>query len=168
MWGKARKRRTAKIEVTTVVGAVRSIGETLEAPLSGTACVTYQATVRFRTDGVPLAWQQHQIVRFELESEHHGTVLVDAPEARVLMLERPLDTRDVERETAFLQPYGMVPRDDLSFFEVAIVPGQRVAVRGVLASETAPAGELPFRDAGRPVTRLVPHPEHELTIGEAP
>lgn len=151
-------------ETATVVGKVRAEG-TIEAALSGKACVAYEARLRARRYGVAVAPElvRKVMVPFVLETES-GSVRVDGDTFELSLPVVPLIPRNLAREAVLAQSFGIeAGMHEISCDEVRVEPGQRVAVHGVVAIDTTP-GEG-YREAGRRIT-LLPHPEHALTIGE--
>ncbi len=187
LWGpraQARKRlersthtTIADGEIVTLTGAVRARGDLLEAPLTGTPCVLYEAVGRLysasgngnqRTlDGTVF---EQKLVPFELETAD-GVVLVDGEHAEVALPRTPCIPRRIDRERTFLLERGQSAEDIryAGFDELRILPGDKIRVQGMVVVDIDPGGvdERDYRaDAPRRI-RVVPHADHPLTIGRA-
>jgi hypothetical protein len=105
-------------------------------------------------------------VPFDLETRD-GIVLVDATATTIVDLVRaPVIPRSIERERLFLTthaaPGGL---STAAFEEVCVMPGDRVAVKGIAVIEAVPgAEERGYRDIAQRA-RIVGRPDHPLTIG---
>lgn len=187
LWGpraRARKRldsgkRTtiADREIVTLTGIVRARGELIEAPLTGTPCVLYEAVGRIYSG---IAHRNHRdleaevveqkLVPFELETAD-GVVLVECETAEVELPRLPCIPRRMDRERTFLLERGQSAEQlrYAGFDELRIIPGDRIRVQGMAIVEQDPGAgdERGYREDAPRRIRLVPHAEHPLTIGRA-
>ena len=187
LWGpraRARKRldggkRTtvADREIVTLTGRVRARGELLEAPLTGTPCVLYEAVGRVYSGAVHRNSRdleaevvEQKLVPFELETAD-GIVLVECETAEVELPRLPCIPRKIDRERAFLVERGQSAEQIryAGFDELRIVPGDKIRVQGMAIVEQDPTAtdERGYREDAPRRIRLVPHAEHPLTIGRA-
>lgn len=157
------------LAIATIEGTVQLAEAQLVAPRSGRTCVLYLAHGQLPSGapGDPPSYSYEQrAVAFELVTTN-GVVLVDAEAAELELAARSLIPRNLERERAFLIAHGH-PAQDLrgsAFQELAITPGERLRIRGMVQIERArPTGELGYREAA-PRIRLVTPPDGRLTIG---
>lgn len=187
LWGpraRARKRldaakRTtiADHEIVTLTGVVRAIGGMLEAPLTGIACVLYEAVGRVYGEkvgrnarDVEATVIEQNLVPFDLETAE-GLVRVEAARAEVEMPRIPCIPRRIDRERTFLLEHGQSVEmiRYAGFDELRIVPGDKIRVQGMAIIDADPSAttESGYRDGGPRRIRLVPHADHPLTIGRA-
>ncbi len=187
LWGpraRARKRldaakRTtiADREIVTLTGTVRSLGEMLEAPLTGTACVLYEAVGRIysgdahrNSRDLDAEVVEQKLVPFGLETAE-GMVLVECETAEVELPHLPCIPRKIDRERAFLLERGQSAEQIryAAFDELRIIPGDKIRVQGMVIIEQDPTAtdERGYREDAPRRIRLVPHAEHPLTIGRA-
>jgi hypothetical protein len=176
IWGpraRARRRlargvqRIAEGEVVTLVGTVRQLGDLVEAPLSGRACIAYDAAYLTPRGSNPTVIHQRSMTAFELVTAD-GPVLVEQTETLDVALPViPVIPRKLGREQGFLERHSRSPGDAAgSTAEEAIVePGDKIAVQGVVVLDAVDHGDHGYRDAPTRV-RLVGHPKHPLTIGK--
>ena len=187
LWGpraRARKRLDAGTkttiadrEIVTLTGVVRAHGDLLEAPLTGIPCVLYEAVGRVYGElvgrnarNIEAEVVEQKLVPFELETAD-GIVLVAADTADVELPRIPCIPRRMDRERTFLRERGQSAEQirHAGFDELRIVPGDKIRVQGMAIVEIDPSAttERDYRaDVPRRI-RLVPHPDHPLTIGRA-
>jgi len=158
----------------TVFGTIRESTTSLEAPLSGRACLLFHAHAELPEldptgEGEFVVHTTRRMVPFELDTPS-GVVFVDATEADVDIKPTGIPERDAERERAFLVGHGRGPEVArvAVFREVVLSPGMRVAVHGVALVEEDPNAERGYRDAAPTRTRIVAHASYPLAIGRAP
>jgi len=187
LWGpraRARKRldagkRTtiADREIVTLTGVVRARGDLLEAPLTGTPCVLYEAVGRIysavahrNSRDLEAEVVEQKLVPFELETAD-GVVLVDCESAEVELPRLPCIPRKIDRERTFLLERGQSAEEVryAGFDELRIVPGDKIRVQGMAIVEQDPgdSAERGYREDAPRRIRLVPHAAHPLTIGRA-
>jgi hypothetical protein len=176
IWGpraRARRRlahgvkRLAEGEVVTLVGRVHPIGDLVEAPLSGRACIAYDVAYITQRGANPTAIHERSMTSFELVTTD-GRVLVERTEHLDIALPMiPVIPRKLGREQRFLDARGRSRGDAAnSTAEEAIVePGDRIAVQGVPVLDPLHHGDHGYRDAPTRI-RLIAHAQHPLTIGE--
>ena len=163
------QRELADNTAVTLIGTVKLVGEPLVAPLSGTPCVAYRSRARERSQGGymgamqdTLEWTRQRMTAFVLVTKERE-VIVDGEEATLTVRPAPIIPRKIEREVEFMREVApdFSPRS-VSFDEVVITPGTRIAVHGLAQYSVVP-GEAQFRDAPSEV-RVVAHANHPLTI----
>lgn len=178
----ARKRMRAALQslddhaVVTLRGKVRALGNQLEAPLSGTACVAHRSSVRIyggrrkSAVGPRRALDDEslcEMVSFALVTAD-GELIVDGANPELAIRPHPVIPRRLEREAAFLRRIGI--DDDpaeAGFDEIVITDGMKVTVHGVARLEVTPSSseETNYRDAPRRM-RITGDDAHPLTISE--
>jgi hypothetical protein len=187
LWGpraRARKRldrgeRTtiADREIVTLTGVVRARGELLEAPLTGTPCVLYEAVGRVysavanrNSRDLEAEVFEQKLVPFELETAD-AIVLVECETAEVELPRLPCIPRRIDRERTFLLERGQSAETIryAGFDELRIIPGDKIRVQGMAIIEVDPGSgsERGYREDAARRIRLVPHADHPLTIGRA-
>lgn len=160
-------------DAVTLTGVVIAGDQVLEAPLSGTTCVFWSVEARVierqqRKVKVTDAFHASALARFVLETSH-GKISVEGEAAETELAPRAVIPRRIEQERAFLRRYGRDPyfARTSGFDEIAVAPGERISVYGVVIIERALVeGEAGYRDEGVTI-RLVDHPAHRLTLGKA-
>lgn len=162
-------------ELVRVTGVVEILDETVEAPLSGRACVVSRSRVlpiRKLTSHAQRPKESFAIVPFIIDRGAEGRVLVEGTHA--LLDLAPLKLKrtkiDPQRRARFLAVHGLVMRDmsRALFDETIVEPGARISVAGLLMKDmpTEPAAEeRGFRDSAPPNLRLAGNVEHPLVIG---
>lgn len=162
-------------EVVTLVGTVEPLGELLEAPLSGTACVAFAVHVDLhdvpaegaRTRKIVDVIRVEQLVPFRVVTPS-GTVEITAPSVESSIPLAPLVPHDRRREQAFLRAQGRSPDLALAgpFVEYAVAPGTKLRVQGVAVLDAPDMTvERDYRSTAPSRIRLVAHADHPLTIG---
>lgn len=167
-----------------VIGRARVLEQTLEAPLSGRACVFYIARVEERrSSGKHSYWrtiisEQHG-VPFVLEDDS-GYAIVDATAAQIAL---DFDARSssgtfddpTPAETAFLERHGRSGTGwffnrTLRYREAVIGEGETIAVLGAGTREPDPAAAPTAAYRGEPPTRLrlTSSPRYPLVISDDP
>lgn len=152
--------------VVTLVGVVQPI-DLLTAPISGTRCVALHVKAFIG----PHWLTRFAMTRFVLATEQGDVFVEHWPEAALGFT--PKKRRPTyEIAARFLGGIGYMPWDAAraTFEEIAIEPGQRIAVCGVVQTELAKpgdpdAGELGFRDVHQ-IIRLTGQPHYPLAMGE--
>ena len=161
--------------LVTLSGVVRVVaGRSLVAPLSARPCVLHEVIAeivthrRIKSPRSPFNIHAREMVAFELVLDDGTAVLVDGEDADLALEPSVLIPRPLDREGEFLEARGLERAlvRYTSFEEIAIAPGDRVAVYGMLLSDADPHGERDYREGSRRY-RLVGQPEHPLTIGPA-
>ncbi len=162
-------------EVVTLVGTVEPLGELLEAPLSGTACVAYAVHVDLHEEPAKGARRRtvvesirvERIVPFRVVTAS-GIVEITAPSIDSSIPLVPLVPHDRRREQAFLRAQDRSPDLSLAgpFVEYAVAPGTQLRVQGVAVLDAPDMTvERDYRSPAPSRIHLVAHPDHPLTIG---
>jgi hypothetical protein len=168
-------------EAVTLTGVVRAKdNRTLVAPLSGRACVAHDTRVTYlgapgssegrgvfgavptSTDGGSTLVAE---VPFELELRDGKRVQIEGPLAYAVAPYRL--PPDPTRERALLETLGRVDQDRRAgFSEIAIEPGAKLAIRGMLRVELDPSAtaERGYRDDAPSRMRLVTDGDTRVTI----
>lgn len=159
------------VEGTFVIagGIVRVLSEVLVAPLIGTTCVAYRARaeVQLVKGGSMLPPDATRLVPFALACDGGDTVIVDGGHA---LFDVPWQTpTDDDRGRTFLAMHGATSQTvaTSSFEELAIVPGDRVEVAGVLireAAQTPSHADRTYRAEQAFVARLTGSDAHPIVI----
>jgi hypothetical protein len=158
--------RLADHAAVTLTGTVRVRDDLIEAPLTGRLVVFHLSVARVSELGVQVV--EHELVPFELETAE-GIVRVEGATADVAFPPVPVIPRQIERVQRFLTAHGIAFEHALgaSIDEIAVEPGARIAVHGVVQVELDPsnAGERGFREPAPTRTTLRAAPDHPLTLG---
>ncbi|HEX4454226.1 MAG TPA: hypothetical protein VH143_25360 [Kofleriaceae bacterium] len=163
-----------------VTGVVRKRDTLIVAPLSGAECVAARARI---TTGVwqlrgamrPREW--FAIVSFVLDRGGEPPVIVEGEHARIALPPEKLarakaGSHDLARREQLLLQLGEKATNAFraGCEEIAIVPGMRVSIAGVMMLDVPVAappgdGERGFRDLPATTMRLVGNATHPLVIG---
>lgn len=167
-------------EEVTLTGIVRARDKTLEAPLSGRACVAHHTRVTIvgepgSSEGrgilgqVPAGHEGERTllgqVPFELELREGARVQIDET-----LTFAPAPYRlppNPKRERALLDSIGRADKHDRAGFdELALEPGRKVAIRGMLRIDLDPhaRGERGYRDDAPKRMRLVANGDTPVTV----
>ena len=167
-----------------VVGSAQQLDYTLEAPLTGRACLYYVATVeQHQSTGRSSYWKtiirEEQGVPFVL-SDGTGHAIVDPRAAKVAL---DVDSRGnsgtfdspTERESAFLARHGttaqgLILSKRLRYREAVIAVGETVAILGSGVREPDPTAPPQAAYRGDQPTRLrmTSSPRFPLLISDSP
>jgi len=157
--------------VVTIRGTVRLAGKSIEAPLSGTACVAHQSRLRVYSAKASFGVRaeidsdaQSELVAFVLATKD-GDVLVEGSSVDIVLPPRPVIPRKLEREAAFMRALGFEQGPaDAGFDEAIVVEGMKITVNGIARLEVTAATDGDYRQAPSRV-RVSGDDQHPLTIG---
>jgi hypothetical protein len=172
--------QTPEGTLVRVTGIVRKRETLIVAPLSGVECVAARARVTTgfwytRTALKPREW--FAIVSFVLERDREPPVVVEGEHARIAVPAEKLaraksGSRELARREQLLLQLGEKATNAYraGCEEIAIVPGMRVSVAGLMMlglPEAAPADDDArlFRDQPPNTLRLVGNAAHPIVIG---
>ena len=168
--------RSPEGQVVRVTGVVEVLDGTLEAPLSGKACVVYRARVAAGGKLTSRAQRPKELaamIPFVIDRGAQGRVVIEGKHALldVAPLSMRRDKIDPERRSQLLVRVGLALRElgRAHYEETVIEPGMRVSVAGLMMKDltTEPVNdELGFRDAPPTSLRLAGNVEHPLVIGD--
>lgn len=152
--------------VVTLVGVVQPI-DLLTAPLTGRKCVALHVKAFLG----PHWLTRFAMTRFVLATDQ-GEVFVEHWPEPALGFTATKVSPAYDIAARFLQGIGYMPWDAAraTFEEIAIEPGARIAVHGVIRTELAKPGdpdlgELGFREV-HTIVKLVGDPKHPLAMGD--
>lgn len=164
--------RSREGDLVFVSGVVRSLDETLVAPLSGKRCVAYRA--RAKGPATPpqkgnTIWQETMQVRpFAIERDDDGARIAVTGEHMHFVLAPEKLGGHFDRESSFLARHAIArSKGAASFNEVLVEVGAKVLVGGTLVlvpRDAPPTGELGFRDPPPPDPQLVGSRDVPLVI----
>ncbi len=153
-------------ELVTVSGTVRVRDALLEAPLSGRLVVFHRSVVHVK--GLETLLVACEMVPFELETAE-GIVRIEGETAEVAFAPLPVIPRQIERVRSFLEARGVAIEyaASTSVDEIAVEPGVRIAVHGVVRSEIdlSSARERGYREEAPSRMTLRAQPDHPLMLG---
>jgi hypothetical protein len=166
----ARPARLVDNELVTLIGVVRAAGATLTAPLSGRTCVAYRAHARIvagseRPDapigaaepGVTAEPTEVEHVSFTLETAN-GPIGIDGERLELAVTPERVVPAQPGRELALLERHDLAAlHHKAGFDEIAIEPGAKIAMRGLLRFEVdaLAAGERGYREEAPRRMRLL-------------
>jgi hypothetical protein len=172
--------KTPEGTLVRVTGIVRKRDTLIVAPLSGVECVAARARVTTGLWQVRGAYRPREwfaIVSFVLDRDGEPPVVVEGQHARIALPPEKLrrakaGSRELVRREQLLLQLGLKATSAFraGCQEIAIVPGMRVSIAGVMMLEVpaaAPAAddERGFRDLPATTMRLVGNATHPLVIG---
>jgi hypothetical protein len=165
--------------VVRVTGAVRQRETLIVAPLSGVECVAARARITtglWHVRGAMKPREWFAIVSFVVERDGEPDVVVEGQHARIALPAEKLaratvGSREYARREQLLLQLGEKATNAFraGCEEIAIVPGMRVSVVGLmmLGQAEAPVGDddRGFRELPPSTLRLVGNATHPLVIG---